>query len=140
MAWTKDHKPIGRRRRRLQDAGATFYAVSFAAQLQPPMRMFDVGSRTGSIPRQSDGDKAALNLQSLTSKTGGFVVQGTVADLAAQFSRVQTDISAQYVIGFEPTPSRPGKRHRLSVEVRRRDLRVRHRSGYETRVPQPQSQ
>ena len=123
--------------RALQDAGVTFYAVSFAAQLQSPTPLFDY-SRKDPFPRRSDADRAALNLQSLTSKSGGIVVQGTVPDLAAQFGRIQADISAQYVIGFEPAPSRQGKRHRLSVEVRNRDVRVRHRSSYETRASQPQ--
>ena len=118
----------------LQDGGVTFYAVSFAAQLQSPTPLFDY-SRKDPIPRRSDADRAALNLQSLTSKSGGFVVQGTVPDLAAQFDRVRADISAQYVIGFEPAPSKPGKRHRLSVEVRQPDVRIRHRGSYETRVP-----
>jgi VWFA-related protein len=110
-----------RAQKALQDQGVTFYAVSFAEQLP--------GVLVGGLDQAG---VAAGHLRSLASSTGGFVAEGTAKDINAQFARIRTDISTQYVLGFEPSPSKSGKRHRLDVEVRRAGARVRHRREYKT--------
>jgi Ca-activated chloride channel homolog len=100
--------------RALQDASATFYAISFASTL-------------------GDAAKdAARDLREIATATGGLVTEGTSDDLINQFLRIRDDIASQYVIGFEPAASTGGRRHALKIETSRKGLTIRHRREYET--------
>jgi hypothetical protein len=105
----------------LQKRSVSFYAISFAHHLTNGKRR----------------DYGASTLQTLTEATGGLVVDGQAADLKPQFERIRNDIAAQYVLGFIPAPSPPGRIHKLQVKVAPKDVRVRHRLAYQTnsRVP-----
>ncbi len=105
----------------LQNASVSFYAISFAHHL-------------GNGKRR---DYGASTLKTLAEATGGLVVDGQATDLKPQFALIRNDIAAQYVLGFVPAASAPGRIHKLQVKVAPKDARVRHRLAYETksRVP-----
>jgi VWFA-related protein len=105
----------------LQKRSIGFYAISFAHHL-------------GSGKRR---DYGASTLKTLTEATGGLVVDGQAADLKAQFARIRNDIAAQYVLGFVPASSPPGRIHKLQVKVTPKDASVRHRLAYQTKSPAP---
>lgn len=75
---------------------------------------------------------AADALRSMSDVTGGSVFHPrSAADLPSIYGRILTELSSQYVIGFAPdTTTRKSKLHKLTVEVKRPGLRVRHRAGY----------
>ena len=99
-----------------QDASATVYAISFAHLLGGENQKY-----------------AARTLRDVAEATGGQVFAGTPDGMAAQFERIQSDLNAQYVLGFEPQPSTPGRMHRIDVDVKAREkAKVRHRRSYVT--------
>lgn len=106
----------------LRKESVSFYAISFAEHLE-------TGGRYGALR----ADHARDTLETLAKETGGLVISGTAKDLEAQFARIRDDIAAQYVVGFVPASSAPGKSHKLKIGVASKRSRVRHRSAYETR-------
>lgn len=98
----------------LQKASVSFYSISFAHHL-------------GSGKRR---DYGASTLKTLSDSTGGLVVDGEAPDLKSQFALIRNDIAAQYVLGFAPAASPPGRVHKLEVKVASKDARVRHRLTY----------
>ena len=53
-------------------------------------------------------------------------------DLKSQFALIRNDIAAQYVLGFAPASSPPGRIHKLEVKVASENAKVRHRLAYTT--------
>lgn len=105
--------------RALQTAEVTCYGVSYASRLAS----FGQGGGSGQR-RVRDAQRV---LEALAQGSGGFVVDGTSPDVVAQLKRISDDISALYVIGFTAEPSGKVEQRRLSVEVARRGVTVRHR-------------
>jgi hypothetical protein len=56
-------------------------------------------------------------------------------DLAAGLDRMATDLSAYYLLGYQPEPSASGKWHKLEVRVNRPGVEVRARRGYRAGPP-----
>ena len=100
----------------LQKASVGFYAISFAHHL-------------GSGKRREYG---ASTLKTLSDSTGGLVVDGGAVDLKSQFALIRNDIAAQYVLGFAPASSPPGRIHKLEVKFASENAKVRHRLAYTT--------
>lgn len=75
-------------------------------------------------------------LRRITSLTGGAVYNPHSArDLGGIYDRILADLSGQYVLGYVPSDTRRDGRYRkLKVQVRRRDLKARHRRGYYSRM------
>ncbi|MBX7185746.1 MAG: VWA domain-containing protein [Vicinamibacteria bacterium] len=111
--------------RALQESEVTCYGVSYASRLAA------FGSGSGTY--KDLAREAQRSIETLARGSGGFVVDGTSPDVVAQLKRIADDISSLYVIGFAPGPSKKAEHRRLSVEVVRRDLTVRHREGYDAR-------
>jgi VWFA-related protein len=69
-------------------------------------------------------------LQTLAADTGGRAFTDS-NDFGAAFTQVQRDTSSYYLIGYSSTNTlRDGRFRRISVRVKRNDLRVEARSGY----------
>jgi len=100
---------------------------------------FSVDARTAAAP----GDLAAMSVEQnliafagaeqITEATGGAMSQSN--DLAAGLDRMATDLSAYYLLGYQPEPSAPGKWHKLEVRVNRPGIEVRARRGYRAGPP-----
>jgi len=71
-------------------------------------------------------------LQQIAEVTGGQLFTPAASkDLAAVYQKILDELSTQYVIGFvSDNPRHDGKFRKLRVDVHRRGLAVRHRTGY----------
>jgi VWFA-related protein len=69
-------------------------------------------------------------LQTLAADTGGRAFTDT-NDFGAAFTQVQRDTSSYYLLGYSSTNAeKDGRFRRISVRVKKPDLRVEHRAGY----------
>ena len=77
-------------------------------------------------------------LRTAAANTGGFAVVDT-NDFDGGVQRVFAENASYYLLGFAlPADRRPGSVHRLEVKVKRPDVQVRTRSGYEVpEKPEP---
>jgi VWFA-related protein len=83
-------------------------------------------------PAARSKDRAAKEegLQFVSSVGGGELFR-VVADPDFAFSRVASELSGYYLLGFEPeSGDRDGKSHAISVKVRRNDVSVRSRREF----------
>ena len=94
------------------------------------LRQSDVTDRTR---RPNEAQDRRLNMQSLE----GIAVmsRGSLFRIAGSgertFDRLASEISAYYILGVEQQPSdSAGDRHRIDVEVRRRDITIRSRQAF----------
>jgi Ca-activated chloride channel family protein len=110
--------------RALQESEVTCYGVSYVSRL--------ASFGQGGGKDQGRVRDAQRTLETLARGSGGFVIDGTSADVVPQLKRIVDDIAALYVIGFGPAPSKKIEHRRLKVEIARRDVTVRHREGYNT--------
>jgi VWFA-related protein len=91
--------------------------------------------RTFAADRQRAIRDSQESLAYLAEQTGGFAVMNT-NDLAAGLRRISSDVRDYYVIAYEPdretfTPKgKPPRLHKIAVEVKRADLRVRTRKEF----------
>ena len=70
-------------------------------------------------------------LKTAAANTGGFAITDT-NDYEAGVRRLFAENASYYLLGFNLPPGRkPGSLHRLEVKVKRPDVQVRTRSGYE---------
>lgn len=71
-------------------------------------------------------------LRYLAEMTGGIVFTPTISkDLPRIYEKILDELSSQYVLGFtSDSPKRDGKLRKLRVDVKRKDLKVRHRLAY----------
>ncbi len=70
-------------------------------------------------------------LENLTDETGGLAVLNT-NDVSGAVSKIMSDLSGYYLIGYEPGPQTftSGLFHDVDVKVKRPDLKVRTRKGF----------
>jgi Ca-activated chloride channel family protein len=97
-----------------------------------PVTIYSVAF-TGSLsPASSRGLKARAILDQLADVSGGRVfAPRTSRDLPTIYDHILDELKGQYVLGYvSDDPRRDGKFRRIKVEVARKDVRVRHRSGY----------
>ncbi|HZM52166.1 MAG TPA: hypothetical protein VFE68_16800, partial [Vicinamibacteria bacterium] len=71
--------------------------------------------------------------EQLTEATGGTMSRSN--DLAAGLDRMAIDLSAYYLLGYQPEPAAAGKWHKLEVRVNRPGVEVRARRGYRAGPP-----
>ena len=104
--------------RLVRSSDATIYPVAFPGEHRP-------GS--------SDALRARSFLQSLARLSGGRVFQPTASrELARIYQSILDELGAQYVLGYvSDNPARDGKFRRITVELARPGLKVRHRTGYD---------
>ncbi|MGA2136633.1 MAG: VWA domain-containing protein [Bryobacteraceae bacterium] len=108
-----------------------FHAALDAAQLANtsiyPVLVVPIANDAG---RNLGGEHALITM---AAGTGGRVFQPTLgAALDAAFTEIIKDLRTQYLLGYYPhnVPLTKNRFHRLTVRVRRPDLRVTSRNGY----------
>lgn len=105
----------------LQDASTVVYAIKFVDPELTP-------SQVGLSSRRKE---AVRGLERLTDETGGYTFPNPEGNLEDIFSKIETDLRGQYVIGFTPpVEARDGRFHKLELKMTRDDLTVRARNGY----------
>jgi VWFA-related protein len=114
--------------RALNEANVAMYPVdarrligAFAGRAADKMQTFTTLSNTG-------GNMDVMEL--VASETGGRAYYNT-NDLTGSMRRAIDDSRVTYVLGFYPTHNKwDGKFHQLKVEVKRRGVDIRYRTGY----------
>ena len=101
----------------VRSSRVTIYTIAFPGEYAP-------GS-----PR---GASARAFMRGLAQMTGGDVFAPvTSKDLPRIYDKILDELSAQYVLGFRSDNARrDGAYRKLRVELKRKELRVRHREGY----------
>jgi VWFA-related protein len=136
----RDHNMEARFRAAIDAAqrGNTSVYFTAARGLTGPSN-FSLEARVAAAP----GDLAAMSVEEnliafagaeqITEATGGAMTRSN--DLAAGLERMATDLSAYYLLGYQPEPSAAGKWHKLEVRVNRPGVEVRARRGYRAGPP-----
>jgi VWFA-related protein len=92
----------------------------------------DVGGLRTSAPLGGAVD----TLRTLAENTDGFAVVGT-NDLTGSVRRIETDLSAFYLLGYySSNPNANGRFRRIEVKVRQPDVQVSARRGYFAMTPE----
>jgi Ca-activated chloride channel homolog len=109
--------PASEVRRMVRSSNVTIYPVAFEG-----------GLRQGSAEEM----RARAFLSGLAEATGGRVFAPHASrELAAIYQSILDELGSQYVLGYvSDNPKRDGKYRKLSVEVKRPNVQVRHRPGY----------
>jgi VWFA-related protein len=106
----------------LQDASTVVYAIKF---VDPELSALQAG--VSSLRKK----ETYRGLERLTDETGGYTFPNPEGKLEEIFSKIETDLRSQYVIGFTPPEeARDGRFHKLELKMTRTDLAVRARNGY----------
>ncbi len=81
---------------------------------------------------KSAAKEARMFLEQLAQATGGRVlVPRGASDLGNVYKTILEDLEGQYVIGYvSDNAVQDGKFRKLKIEVKRKDVKVRHRQGY----------
>jgi VWFA-related protein len=112
---------------------------------QPPV-VYDPGSRPPiTLPQAQESDpltenldklygEADLYLLTITSRTGGRVYKAeTFENTRAAFAAIADELHNLYLLGYYPASNRrDNKLHKIKVEVARKAVQVRARTGYQT--------
>jgi len=90
-------------------------------------------------PGTADALRARSFLNSLAALSGGRVFQPTASrELAGIYQSILDELGSQYVLGYvSDNPARDGKSRRITVEVKRPGLKLRHRPGYDAPKDEP---
>lgn len=77
-------------------------------------------------------------LQMMALETGGLATFNT-NNITSAFDKMATDFRSYYSLGYSPAHSGDGRYHDVEVTVKgRKDLKVRHRTGYRDKTPESQ--
>ena len=110
---------------RAQREEVMIYAVGLRSRMAPSARRGAI-NMAGSLL----DDLPDPGLGSLAIETGaGYFEINAGDELGAAFARVADELHSQYVLGFSP-PDRDGKRHKIEVRLRVKDLTPRARKNY----------
>lgn len=115
----------------------TFYALEAAGLRSHQSLSAEYGGSGGE--QMSAGSRAEIDfistsnhqepLQLMALETGGLAAFNT-SNFAGALAKVGTDLRSYYSLGYAPGHSGDGRYHDLRVRLKRKDLKVRHRSGY----------
>jgi len=113
--------------RLVRSSSATIYPVAFPGAHRP---------------NTAEALRAHSFLHSIADLSGGRVFQPTASrELAGIYQSILDELGTQYVLGYVSDNSkRDGKFRRITVELKRPGLKVRHRAGYDApkdRPPKP---
>lgn len=109
----------------------TFYTVQATGLRSPSSLSAESSSNDGSlieIDTVYEGSHEA-SIEMMARDTGGLAALGT-NNIRGALERVAEDFANYYSLGYVPSRAEAGRYHRLEVKVKRKGLRVRHRSGY----------
>ena len=110
--------------RLVRSSSATIYPVAFPGAHRP---------------NTAEALRAHSFLHSIADLSGGRVFQPTASrELAAIYQSILDELGTQYVLGYvSDNPRRDGKFRRITVELKRPGLKVRHRPGYDAPKDRP---
>ena len=113
--------------RLLRSSEVIVYSVAFQGQQRP---------------NSSEALRARAFLHRLAETTGGQGFQPTASrELAAIYASILGELGSQYVLGYtSDNPKRDGRFRRITVEVTRPELKLRHRRGYDAPKDEPPRQ
>jgi Ca-activated chloride channel family protein len=96
------------------------------------MGIYSPGSAPGGVHKLSSEEKnGPLLLNDLAEMTGGRMYPADQADRLPEISaRISRDLRNEYMLGYAPALRHDGKYHRITVNVRKKDLRLHFRQGY----------
>jgi VWFA-related protein len=95
-----------------------------SAEFGPPIDERDLGSAL------LDNTLAGEGSESVASDSGGFVVRNT-NDLSRGIQRIAQESQAYYLLGYNPTNTKPdGRFRKIEVKVARKGIELRARKGY----------
>ena len=102
----------------VRSSAATIYPVAFPGEYRP---------------NTAEALRSHSFLHSIAGLSGGRVFQPTASrELAAIYQSILDELGTQYVLGYvSDNTKRDGKFRRITVELRRPGLKVRHRPGYD---------
>jgi Ca-activated chloride channel family protein len=102
----------------VRSSAATIYPVAFPGEYRP---------------NTPESLRSHSFLHSIAGLSGGRVFQPTASrELAAIYQSILDELGTQYVLGYvSDNPKRDGKFRRITVELKRPGLKVRHRPGYD---------
>ena len=76
-----------------------------------------------------------IGVETMAEETGGLILRGT-NDLGPGLARISAESRSYYLLGYHPTsPARGGQFRKIEVKVKRPELSVRSRKGYEATSP-----
>lgn len=104
-------------------------AIRIANRSNAPVYAFAPSLAPPAGPDDKAVDPAFAALTALATQTGGLLETG-VGALEAGLSRMNRDLDAHYVLGYQAAHGGDGKYHAITVGVRRPGAQVRVRSGY----------
>jgi Ca-activated chloride channel family protein len=115
---TTSQVPAPEVQRLVRSSDATIYPVAFPGEHRP-------GS--------TDALRARSFLHSLAVLSGGRVFEPTASrQLAEIYRAILDELGTQYVLGYvSDNPKRDGKFRKIAVELKRPELKARHRPGYD---------
>jgi VWFA-related protein len=94
------------------------------------VRGFDTGQEQDVGGYMTEQDLASSGAAVVAEQSGGFAIHNTNA-LGDGMARIARESQSYYLIGYRPTnTARDGAFRKISVEVNRRDVKVRARKGY----------
>jgi len=115
-----------------------------AQEVQRLVRSTDVTIYPVAFPGENPANasetlRARSFLNSLAELSGGRVFQPSASkELAAIYQSILDELGTQYVLGYvSDNPKRDGKYRRITVELKRSTLKVRHRPGYDAPKDEP---
>jgi len=113
--------------RLLRSSEVTVYPVAFPGEQRP---------------NSTDALRARSFLHGLAEATGGQVFQPTASrELAAIYQTILDELGSQYVLGYtSDNARRDGRFRRITVELKRPELKLRHRRGYDAPKDEPPRQ
>ena len=103
-----------------------------------PVTIFSIAFSPDGVATTSRALKGRQVLQHLADLTGGDVyAPGSYRDLPEIYDKILDELQAQYVLGFvSDRPAGDGKYRKLRVEVARKGVKLRHRTGYLPLTPE----
>lgn len=124
---TTSQVPAREVQRLLRSSEVTVYPVAFRGERRP---------------NSADALRARAFLHQIAEMTGGQVFQPSASrELAAIYQTILDELGSQYVLGYtSDNPAHDGRYRRITVEVDRPDLKLRHRRGYDAPKDPPPRQ
>jgi Ca-activated chloride channel family protein len=110
--------------------------VSFSELVQivrgSAVTIYPIAFTGGFAPGGERGARPKAVLRELAEMTGGEVFNPRASrDLPGIYQKILDELGGQYVLGYTPDNAKQdGKLRKLKVEVKRRGLRIRHRTAY----------
>jgi Ca-activated chloride channel family protein len=115
---TTSEVPIQEVQRLVRSSEVTIYPVAFPGEGRP---------------NSTDALRARAFLHALAEQTGGHVFAPTASkQLARIYETILDELGSQYVLGYaSDNTKRDGRYRRITVQLKRPELKVRHRKGYD---------